>query len=119
MTSTRKRRTTTISLAMTLAVATLAAAGPASAQLRRERVPPPAKPGSWVTAESRWGNGRVSGPVRQGRNGLEVRLPGGSWVECVRSCSETLRKETVDFWQAHGNHAPDTGPGYFRWEFSF
>ena len=53
-------------------------------------------------------------PVR-----LEVRLPGGSWVECVRTCSETLRKETVDYWQAHGNHAPDTGPGYFRFERSF
>jgi catechol 2,3-dioxygenase-like lactoylglutathione lyase family enzyme len=88
---------------------------PASAQLRREGYGPKSRPGAYVTAESRWGNGRISGLVRQGRFGLEVRLPGGSWIECVRSCSETLRKETVDFWQSHGNQAPDTGPGYFRW----
>jgi hypothetical protein len=57
-------------------------------------------PGDIVTAESQFGNGSVSGPVRAGRNGLEVRLPGGTWVECANSCRETLRLETVDFWQA-------------------
>ena len=107
----------TLTTVLTVSAAVLSV--PADAQLRREGLGPRPHPGAWVTAESRWGNGRVSGPVRQGRNGLEVRLPGGSWVECVRSCSETLRKETVDFWQAHGNHAPDTGPGYFRWQFFY
>ncbi len=64
-----------------------------------------AEAGNWrdgVVAESRYGNGSVSGPVRQGRHGLEVRLPGGTWVGCRRSCSETLRVETVDFWENDG-----------------
>jgi hypothetical protein len=64
-----------------------------------------AEAGSWrdgVVAESRFGNGSVSGPVREGRHGLEVRLPGGTWVGCRRSCSETLRVETVDFWENDG-----------------
>jgi len=58
--------------------------------------------GSSATAESRFGNGSVSGPVRAGRTGYEVRLPGGTWVGCRRSCSETLRVETVDFWENDG-----------------
>ena len=48
---------------------------PAAAQLYREGKGPRSHPGAWVTAESRWGNGHVSGPVRQGRHGPEVRLP--------------------------------------------
>jgi hypothetical protein len=57
-----------------------------------------------VTAESRYGSAQVvSGPVRRnGKNRLEVRLPGGTWIECARSCSETLRRQTVDFWQNYG-----------------
>lgn len=61
----------------------------------------------YVTAESRFGNGSVSGPVRPARYGWEVRLPGGTWVGCRRSCSETLRVETVDFWE--GNVAAGQG----------
>lgn len=56
----------------------------------------------FVVAHSRFGNGSVSGPVRQVRSGLEVRLPGGTWVGCRASCSETLRVETVDKWENHG-----------------
>jgi hypothetical protein len=57
----------------------------------------------FVTAESRFGNGTVSGPVRPGRKGsLEVMMPGGTWISCGRSCSETLRVETVDFWENKG-----------------
>ena len=66
----------------------------------------------YVTAVSRFGNGHVSGPVRAARHGLEVRLPGGTWVGCRRSCSETLRVETVDFWE--GNVA--AGQGSFAHE---
>ena len=40
----------------------------------------------------------------QGR--LEVRLPGGTWIECGRSCADTLRRETVDFWRNHGGGGP-------------
>jgi hypothetical protein len=83
----------------------------ASAQTRR------ALPGSdygYATAESRYGTGVVAAPVRRGPHGrLEVRLPGGTWIECGRSCSETLRMETVDFWQSRGRFG-DRGPGYLR-----
>lgn len=74
-------------------------------------------PGGYVVAESRWGKGTVSGPVRPGRHGWQVRLPGGTWVDCVRSCSETLRRQTVDFWESNGPQSKDSGPGYFRWDF--
>lgn len=53
----------------------------------------------YVVAVSRHGNGSVSGPVRPARYGYEVRLPGGTWVDCRRSCSETLRVQTVDIFE--------------------
>lgn len=53
----------------------------------------------YVVAESKFGNGSVSGPVRPTRLGPQVQLPGGTWEYCRRSCSETLRVETVDFWE--------------------
>lgn len=53
-------------------------------------------------ARSRHGNGAISGPVRSTRTGYEVRLPGGTWVACRRSCSETLRVETIDFFENEG-----------------
>jgi hypothetical protein len=74
--------------------------------------------GGTVTAESRYGTGTVSGPTRIGPKGRpEVRLPGGTWIECVRSCSDTLRRESIDFWQSRGGrNDPVDGPAYFsRW----
>ncbi len=74
--------------------------------------------GDYVVAESHWGKGTVSGPVRQGHRGWQVRLPGGSWVDCERSCSDTLRRQTVDFWENNGPQSKESGsPGYFRWGF--
>ena len=61
-----------------------------------------ASAGGEVVAESRFGHGTVSGPVRAARHGREVRLPGGTWIDCGRSCSETLRTESVDFWENKG-----------------
>ncbi|MGI9478229.1 MAG: hypothetical protein ACR2PI_16120 [Hyphomicrobiaceae bacterium] len=52
-----------------------------------------------VIAESRFGNGTVVGTVRQTRVGPQVQTPGGNWLYCERSCSETLRVNTVDFWE--------------------
>jgi hypothetical protein len=72
---------------------------------------------AYVVAESRWGHGTASGPVRRGPNGWEVRMPRGTWLECKRSCSETLRLATVDFWETQGRNPPDGGPGYFRFDF--
>ena len=61
-----------------------------------------------VTAESRFGHGTVSGPVRLAPAGnYEVRTPGGSWLSCSRSCAETLRVETIDFWENKGRGESD------------
>lgn len=74
----------------------------------------------YVVAESRFGNGTVVGPIRQTRVGLQVRTPGGNWLDCERTCSETLRVNTVDFWQnqqgAGENGAIDQEDGLLsRW----
>ncbi len=76
------------------------------------------KSGEGVTAESRYGHGTVSGLVRQGHRGnAEVRLPGGTWIDCGRSCAETLRRETIDFWESRsGRNDPIDGPAYLRWK---
>lgn len=76
--------------------------------------------GDYVVAESRFGRGTVSGPVRPGPIGLQVRLPGGTWIDCVRSCSDTLRRQSVDFWENNtGPAGRDSGRGYFSWSFGF
>ena len=69
----------------------------------------------YVTAEKTLGVGMVTAPVRPGRWGDEVRLPGGTWVDCGRSCENTLRHETVDFWDDMTSRI--NSPGYFRFEF--
>ena len=69
-----------------------------------------------VTIDSRYGHGTVSGPVRRGAKGFEVRMPGGTWIDCARNCGETLRRETVDFWESRGGrNDPIDGPAYFSW----
>lgn len=78
----------------------------------------------YTVAESRFGHGTVSGPVRRVRTGYEVRMPGGTWIACRRSCSETLRVETVDFWENRGagSNATDTECGLLgclRWEWEY
>jgi len=68
----------------------------------------------YVVAESRFGHGTVVGPVRDTRLGPQVRTPGGNWLYCARSCSETLRVNTVDFWeneQGAGGSATDHEDG--------
>ena len=72
--------------------------------------------GAYVTAESEFGNGTVSGPVRHTSVGRQVRTPGGSWLDCETSCAETLRLATVDFWQSEkgaGSSATTHGTGLF------
>jgi hypothetical protein len=39
-----------------------------------------------------------SAPVRAGRYDKWMRLKHGTWISCESDCRETLRKETVDFW---------------------
>ena len=62
----------------------------------------------YVVAESRFGNGSVTGAVRMTGLGPQVQLPGGRWEYCRRSCAETLRVETVDL---NENHADRLGRG--------
>lgn len=78
-------------------------AAPAGATRRSDPEP------AWVTAVSDYGHGRVSGPTRPSRFGYQVRLPGGSWVDCRGSCAEELRVQTVDFFEAKtmGNNSLD------------
>ncbi|WP_072372317.1 hypothetical protein [Hyphomicrobium sp. NDB2Meth4] len=52
----------------------------------------------YVTAHSHDGNGSIRAPYRATDVGYQVRLPHGTWVYCKRSCSETLRVNTVDVW---------------------
>lgn len=100
-----------------LATALIGCSSVASAQGYRPRESY-GRPG-YVIAESQWGNGTITGAVRQGRRGLQVRMPRGTWIDCVRSCSDTLRRETIDFWETHGPNAPGSGRGYLNWEFRF
>lgn len=64
-----------------------------------EEIAPTPYPDGFVVAKSRFGNGSVRGQVRRADLGWQVQLPNGRWVYCRRSCSETLRVETVDFFE--------------------
>lgn len=59
-----------------------------------------ASPKGYVTASSDLGNGKVTAPVRTAQYGKQVRLPGGNWQYCEVSCTDTLRREVLDFWQS-------------------
>jgi len=69
----------------------------------------------FVTARSQYGNGTLRAPVRIAQFGQQVRLPGGTWVYCERSslffdrhrpCSETLRRQSLDFWETISEESP-------------
>lgn len=77
-------------------IASIALAGGATAAMAGK----PYYYDGYVVAHSDFGKGSVSGPVRLTAKGPQVRLPGGTWVYCRQSCSETLRVETVDFWES-------------------
>lgn len=70
------------------------------------------RPLGYVTAYSDYGNGQVSAPVRRAEFGYQVKLPGGPWIYCQRNslfiarileyaspCSDTLRRQSLDFWE--------------------
>jgi hypothetical protein len=88
---TRVTRVTRIILAAPPALLALATLAPVTAEARQG--------GGTVTACSRYGNGCITVPVRPGRFGPEMRLKGGTWIDCRGSCKDTLREETVDFWE--------------------
>ena len=59
-----------------------------------------------VLACSHHGHGCVRGVVRPGQFGPEVRMPGGTWIGCKLDCKNTLREETVDFWETRERDRP-------------
>jgi hypothetical protein len=62
------------------------------------------------------GGRTVVAPVRPGRWGDQVRLPGGTWEDCEITCEYTLRRNTVDFWDFQGSGRGTVSPGYFRFD---
>ena len=69
-----------------------------------------------ITAYASTGGKSVTAPVRPGRWGDEVKIPGGAWVDCEITCEYTLRRLTVDFWEGQGRNG-FVSPGYFRYEY--
>ena len=65
---------------------------------------------SGVAVCSWYGNGCTRAPIRRGRFGPEMRLKGGTWTDCRGDCRETLREETVDFWETQNIKAKAFGP---------
>lgn len=57
----------------------------------------------WVTAHSDYSVNTISAPTRPSKWGREVRLPGGSWIDCAGDCRDTLREATIDFWFEQNN----------------
>jgi hypothetical protein len=99
-----------LAVAILSATALTAYAGPRDRGDRQARAA--AHPG-YVYAESNFGHGSISGPVRPGpRGGWEVRLPRGTWIDCGRDCADTLRRQTVDIWENMGRDGADQGSGY-------
>lgn len=56
--------------------------------------------GGSINSCSRFGHGCITGRTRSARFGLEVRMPGGTWISCEGSCKDTLARETIDFWDS-------------------
>jgi hypothetical protein len=79
----------------------LASAAFFSLTVRAQNGAPNPYPGGFVIANSRFNNGSIRGQVRRAALGWKVELPNGRWVYCRRSCSETLRVETIDFFESN------------------
>jgi hypothetical protein len=67
----------------------------------------PQRQAASVRVCSLYGKGCISAPVRPGQFDYEVRLPGGTWISCARDCKQTLREQTVDFFETLRERAPD------------
>lgn len=69
----------------------------------------------FVYTESNYGGKRVAAPVRAAPLGDQVRLPGGSWIDCEITCEYTLRRVSIDFWEDQTRKT--TSPNYFKYDF--
>lgn len=89
-----------IAMALGASAFVVAVAGPASAERWRRAPADTAYP--HITSQSEYyPSDTVTGAVRRGPRGDEVRLPGGTWVPCGFNCYFTLRNATVDFWRRY------------------
>ena len=52
-----------------------------------------------ITVKSWYGSKSITAPIRNGQQGREVRLPGGTWISCEADCKTTLREQSIDFWE--------------------
>jgi hypothetical protein len=69
----------------------------------------------YIYVESDFGHRSVAAPVRRGRWGDQVKIPGGgAWIDCEITCEYTLRRVSVDFWEDQRNGY--TSPNYFRYD---
>ena len=107
-----------LGLGIAAAVVVVGTAGADAADRRSHAGGPYGAPG-YVVAESEYGNGRVSGAVRPSPLGYQVRLPGGTWIYCRMSCTETLRVESVDFWQSRNRTGSDRAFGLLDYFFGY
>lgn len=90
-------------LAISATAATSAITAPA---LAYERLPRSGK----ITVCGTFGNPDCyTAPVRATRHGPQFRLKSGRWVDCSGDCRDTLRRETVDFWDEQRNSGGDGG----------
>jgi hypothetical protein len=67
-----------------------------------------------IYVESNYGSRSVAVPVRHTRLGDQVKLPGGSWVDCEITCEYTVRRLSVDFWEDQQNGY--TSPNYLKYD---
>ncbi len=51
-----------------------------------------------ITACSKYGSNCVTAKVRATRLGPQYLSAGGFWTWCEHDCVDTLRRDTVDFW---------------------
>ncbi len=61
----------------------------------------------YITVQSKYNNGTVSAPVRPAQYGWQVRLPGGVWIYCELNCFQTLRDQTIDFYNVIDEYSGD------------
>jgi len=61
----------------------------------------------YITAQSKYNNGTISAPVRPAQYGWQVRLPGGAWIYCELNCFQTLRDQTIDFYEVVDEYSGD------------
>ena len=61
----------------------------------------------YITAQSKYNNGTISAPVRPAQYGWQVKLPGGAWIYCELNCFQTLRDQTIDFYNVIDEYSGD------------